>query len=384
MSIHNRGPPDCAAGRCGEPLTLALWRSLGGREPGQRGTSCVRSALLRMEDHVKSSHRKVLVGAAVVLLIGVRSDGAGPACPLDVDCSGSADVATDVVYVARSMLGLLPVPPSFRALDPSIPADTVVAANVAALCPGQGCAPDAVPVGPLCMDKYEASVWQVPAGPSNTGLITKIKQGTVTLAELTAGGATQISPSSSCTAEFPATFPFTGQWTEPLYAVSIAGVHPTSCVSWFQAAQACRLAGKRLPTNAEWQDAAAGTPDPGTADDHSTTCNTNSADVAHTGSRGSCRSSWGAFDMVGSVSEWVADWGPLADGCTNWKGELGFTDGDASCMGNLYNTTSSYHIPGALFRGGWWSQGTAAGVFAVAGNGVPSFSSSSLGFRCAR
>jgi formylglycine-generating enzyme required for sulfatase activity len=276
---------------------------------------------------MKGSHRKVLVGAAVVLLIG---------------------------------------------------------ADAAALCPGQGCAPDAVAVGPLCMDKYEASVWQVPAGASNAGLITKIKQGTVTLAELAAGGATQVSPSSSCTPGFPATFPLTGQWTEPLYAVSIAGVHPTGRVSWFQAAQACRLAGKRLPTNAEWQDAAAGTPDPGDADDHSTTCNTHSADVANTGSRGSCRSSWGVFDMVGNVHEWVADWGPRADGCTDWKTQLGFTDGDSSCMGNLGNTSSRYHIPGALVRGGFWISGSGAGVFAVFGNGNPYTPDNFLGFRCAR
>ena len=274
---------------------------------------------------MKGSHRGVLVGAAVVLLIG---------------------------------------------------------ADAAALCPGQGCAPDAVAVGPLCMDKYEASVWQVPTA----GLIAKIKQGTVTLAELTAGGATQISPSSSgCEPEFPATFPLTGQWTKPLYAVSIAGVHPTACVSWFQAVQACRLAGKRLPTNAEWQDAAAGTPDPGDADDHSTTCNTLSAGVANTGSRKSCRSSWGVFDMVGNVSEWVADWGPRADGCTNWKTQLGFTDGDVSCMGNRGGTSYSYHIPGAMLRGGFWGEGSAAGVFAVYGDLNPSITSSyGIGFRCAR
>ncbi len=80
---------------------------------------------------------KVLTGAAfLILLTGVRSAGAGSTCPLDVDDSGPPpDVATDVVYVARTLLGLTPVPPSFRALDPSIPADSVVAANVAALCP---------------------------------------------------------------------------------------------------------------------------------------------------------------------------------------------------------------------------------------------------------
>src|SRR5438552_10721953 len=69
------------------------------------------------------------------------------------------------------------------------------------------CKPDAVKAGSVCMDKYEASVWQVPAtnpgGGSNAGLIKKIQNGVVTLAQLTAGGAAQISPSSSCTPVFP-------------------------------------------------------------------------------------------------------------------------------------------------------------------------------------
>jgi len=42
--------------------------------------------------------------------------------------------------------------------------------------------------GPVCMDKYEASVWQVPAtnpsGGSNKGLIAKIQKGTAKLADL--------------------------------------------------------------------------------------------------------------------------------------------------------------------------------------------------------
>jgi hypothetical protein len=39
------------------------------------------------------------------------------------------------VYIARRLLHLPPVPASFRLLDPTIPADAVIAANVDALCP---------------------------------------------------------------------------------------------------------------------------------------------------------------------------------------------------------------------------------------------------------
>ncbi len=54
---------------------------------------------------------------------------------LDVDANGVVDVATDIVYIARRLLGLPPVPPSFRVIDPSIPSDADIAARIDALCP---------------------------------------------------------------------------------------------------------------------------------------------------------------------------------------------------------------------------------------------------------
>jgi hypothetical protein len=59
----------------------------------------------------------------------VRASG----CPTDVDLNGTTDVATDVVYAARYLLGLAPVPPSFRALDPSIMSDALIAAGMATM-----------------------------------------------------------------------------------------------------------------------------------------------------------------------------------------------------------------------------------------------------------
>ena len=56
-------------------------------------------------------------------------------CLLDVDGNGVAQVSTDVVYIARHLLGLTPVPPSFRVLDPTIPSDAVIGGRVDALCP---------------------------------------------------------------------------------------------------------------------------------------------------------------------------------------------------------------------------------------------------------
>jgi formylglycine-generating enzyme required for sulfatase activity len=242
------------------------------------------------------------------------------------------------------------------------------------------CPPDAVIAGTVCMDKYEASVWQVPptnlAGKSNKGLITKIQKGTATLANLAAGGATQISPADSCSPWWPATFPENGQWTQPLYAVSIPGVIPTGCTTWLQAQQACGNSRKRLPTNAEWQLAVAGTPDPG-PDNGTTDCNTGSVlTPVNTGSRSSCKSNWGVFDMVGNVEEWVADWMPLSTTCPGW----GTFSNDINCFAGA-STAASGGGPGALRRGGDFGFGTGDGPLYVRADGPVWVNPS---FRCAR
>jgi hypothetical protein len=161
------------------------------------------------------------------------------------------------------------------------------------------CASDSVKAGDVCIDTDEASVWQIP--PANAALVRRVQRGRATLANLINGGATQVSPASTCNPAFPATFDATGNWTSPLFAVSVAGVVPTSCVTWFQAEQACALSGQRLLTNQEWQRAAAGTPDPGT-DDGEMDCNLGGLSrPLEAGSRAKCVSNWGTFDMVGNL-----------------------------------------------------------------------------------
>jgi formylglycine-generating enzyme required for sulfatase activity len=244
------------------------------------------------------------------------------------------------------------------------------------------CAPDSVQVGPTCVDKYEASVWLVPG--AGASLLRKIQRGRATLADLTRAGATPLG--NQCGSP-SATFPPNGNWTQPAYALSLPGVVPTSCVSWYQAEQACRLAGKRLLTNQEWQAAAAGTPDPG-SDDFTTTCNVQvptPPEVKPAGSRAACVSRWGAHDMVGNLAEWVADWGDAADiddeaptaGCATLPGVQG---DDRTCIGG----DGTVHVPVAVRRGGHWSSGPEAGVFAYDRADPPIGRSNTAGFRCAR
>jgi formylglycine-generating enzyme required for sulfatase activity len=78
------------------------------------------------------------------------------------------------------------------------------------------------------IDRYEASIYQNPDG---TG--------------------TQYGAASQ---DYPNSFPINGQGAVAnlLYAQSVAGRMPSTFLSWFQAARACRASGKRLPTHDEW------------------------------------------------------------------------------------------------------------------------------------
>jgi len=243
--------------------------------------------------------------------------------------------------------------------------------------PVRTCSTDAVLAGTVCLDKYEASVWRVPdPTTTNAALVRKIQLGRATRADLIAGGGIQLGTASDDYAPCAAN----GQnCTNDIYAVSLPSEIPSASITWFQAQEACANAGKRLPTNAEWQVGVNGTPDPG-PDNGTTDCNTASdVGVSLTGARTSCVSARGAFDMVGNLAEWVADWVPASTDCPGWAS---FSNDDM-CLAGASTTRNS---PGALVRGGAFASidGPSAGPLAIRAGFAPFHSTAFIGFRCAR
>jgi uncharacterized membrane protein len=274
--------------------------------------------------------------------------------------------------------------------DKGDPGDT---GNAGTPGPRRSCAPDSVLVGTTCVDAYEASVWSI--SPVNTTLVAKVQAGTASLADLTGGGAVQLG-GEACLPAYPVTFPRDGNWTPVvgssppspgIYAASIPGVVPSACISWLQANQACLLSRKRLLKNVEWQGAAAGTPDPGGMAGPND-CNLDAPGTSATGIRANCRSLWGAFDLVGNLEEWVAEWAENPVACTDWMSATGFSNGDQSCVGGAGGpggTADFKSIPHPFARGGRWLDVTFPGVFSVRSIGPPHTTVNPLaGFRCAR
>jgi iron(II)-dependent oxidoreductase len=153
---------------------------------------------------------------------------------------------------------------------------------------------------------------------------------------------------------------------------------PVFYVQWFEADAYCRAAGKRLPSEAEWEKAARGAmgqlfPWGTTAPSRwfavfNLQIEDSMLPLAPVDSFAEGRSPYGLYHMAGNVAEWVQDWGGI----------------------DIYMTMPERNPTGPaggrykIVRGGSWRSSPVMLRTATRGGAPPMFSSSTIGFRCAR
>jgi len=157
--------------------------------------------------------------------------------------------------------------------------------------------------------------------------------------------------------------------------------HPVIGVSGREADAYCRWAGKRLPTEAEWEKAARGT-DGRIFPWGSQPAGWLRSNIAHPGSKRGLKypplanvdrydrgvSPYGAYQMAGNVAEWVADW----------------FDPEYYRSATSSNPTGPSSGDQRVFRGGSWNEDPEVARSAGRGALAPDHLSYLIGFRCAR
>lgn len=174
---------------------------------------------------------------------------------------------------------------------------------------------------------------------------------------------------------------------------------PWRFISENQAAVACARAGKRLPTNIEWQQAALGTADRQAgwlASDCNVDNNWSLPGAGLTGSAVDCKAASQAYDMSGNVWEWVSD--SVVEGVANGRilPDQGYVAGlddnglpsqtAEAGKADYYNDYLFIKKQGlrAIARGGYWGSQEKAGVNAAYIVSEPGAHEGGVGFRCVK
>lgn len=182
-------------------------------------------------------------------------------------------------------------------------------------------------------------------------------------------------------------------------SVSVADAIPWRYISQSQAAIACAKAGKRLPTSEEWYQASLGTPDLSnnwTENDCQVDKNWDSQ-PGKTGDGEKCVSSFGAYDMIGNVWEWVK--GEIEEGIYDAKelpdeGYIIAANSSGMPVETNYDQFDENYNEDYLWikksgvrgmaRGGYWDNQEKAGFYSIYLVSSPSFAGTGIGFRCVK